>query len=132
MPARSLWSVALFALAGCSEAPWVHAIDIDPPAPGAFFLAPVVPPEPRLILRVEVDVSESRLLPWDLEIVLGEINAVWAQAGICFDFRDVRQGHKGSLRLSFVAGDMAGLNGRYDDDRSIWALDAPSLYDAPH
>ena len=116
---------------GCSEAPSLQALGVEAPPPGAHFAGRTAP-EPLLMLAVDVDVNESRLLDWDLDIVLREINAIWGQAGICFEFRRARDSGAAALRLSFVAGDMAGLNGRYDGDRQIWSLDAPSLYDAPH
>ena len=125
------WGWCVVLMLGCSEAPSLQALGVEAPPPGAD-AGGRVPPEPPLTLAVDVDVSESRLLDWDLAIVLGEINAIWAQAGICFEFRDARDSGTAALRLSFVGGDMAGLNGRYDGDRQIWSLDAPSLYDAPH
>jgi hypothetical protein len=105
-----------------------------PPVTDAVFAEPGGEPQPLMGIAVELDLSSSDLASWNVELVLGEINRIWARAGICFEFRDHRLGlgREGELRLSFLDADLAGLNGRYESDRDLWSLDQPDLYDAPH
>jgi hypothetical protein len=87
-------------------------------------------------LRVPVllDRSQSGLTDTELRPILSEIAGIWSQAGICFEFRDLRHGDGNgeALVLQFVAEDVPFLNGYYQDDRHVWSEDAPRLARAPN
>ncbi len=106
---------------------WMQAASEPAPEPGAFALRYRVP---LIIERVD-----SQLPVEELELVLTEINAIWDQAGICFEMRDARLGPLTGreLVLRFVGGDDGStLYGMYDGDRAVWSRDRPGLEPSPH
>lgn len=97
-------------------------------------------PEPasfrtRYRLALRIDSSDSHLSTDDLDLVLHEVNAIWAQAGICFAMRDARLGQisDDELVLRFVAGqDDLPVFGMFDGSKDMWSLDWPLLEPSPH
>lgn len=82
-----------------------------------------------------VDHQGSSLSRAGLEAVLGEINEIWAQAGVCFQMRDLRLGNPkpSELVLRFIAGGSEHpVFGMYDGAADMWTLDSPGLADSPH
>jgi hypothetical protein len=90
--------------------------------------------EPELHVPLMLNRSESALVGSELEPVLTEVNRIWEQAGICFEIRDIRLGYwpSSQLVLWFLAGDQPFVNGYFENNRYIWAEDAPRLARAPH
>ena len=90
--------------------------------------------EPELHVPLMLNRTESALVGSELEPILTEVNRIWAQAGICFEVRDIRLGYWPSAQLGlwFVAGDQPFVNGYFENNRLIWSEDAPRLARAPH
>jgi hypothetical protein len=88
------------------------------------------------MLRLPLGINRSRssLVETELRPILAELNRIWAQAGICFEARDIRHGFGARQRLVlwFVAGDEPFASGYYENDALIWTEDAPKLRRAPH
>jgi hypothetical protein len=88
---------------------------------------------PVLHLPLLINRSQSALTNPELASVLAEINRIWRQAGICFEARDLHHGYgsRPCLVLSFVEADEPFVNGYFEDERHIWAQDAPRLALSP-
>ena len=109
------------------QARWIDAALSPAPEAGHFDRHYRVP---LLIDRIDSELPRD-----ELDLVLGEVNAIWAQAGICFEMRDARleptTGRE--IVLRFVAGeDDIPVYGAFDGDRSVWARDRPGLDPCPH
>jgi hypothetical protein len=109
------------------QARWIDAATAPAPEPGRF----------RQHYRVSllVDRADSQLPRDELELVLGEVNAIWSQAGLCFAMRDARLGPLtgDEIVLRFVSGDDdIPVYGAFDGDRSVWVRDRPGLDPCPH
>lgn len=103
-----------------------RSVDLDQPPPSAT-------DEPLLHIPLVLNLSKSALTLAEVESTFAEVNRIWAQAGICFEARDLRLGYGASTEivLWLVAGDVPGLNGYYESNDYIWIEDQPRLRGAP-
>jgi hypothetical protein len=108
-------------------AEWAGAVHQHPPEYASWV--------PIYRVPVRIDLSKTAIPAPELDVVLHEINRIWAQAGICFGFSDVRFGpvRAQELTLRFIGGgDDLPVFGAFDGSMDMWTLDAPSLLRAPH